>query len=323
VVVSTYRRRQYLPELFAALEAQTLPAEEFEVVVVDNGSGDGTWVALAALVEATPLRATAVGLEENRRAAGGRNAGAAHVRAPLLAITDDDCLPTPGWLSGLLAAFGDGADVVQGKVEPEPRQFAAAAPWDHTVWVPAPGPLFETCNVAYRRTAFDRAGGFDEGDPLFAPPTGRAFGEDAHLGWKVVRDGGRRAFAEDALVHHRVVPSTYRARLRDQRHAAGFPGLARRSPLVAEWFRGGVFLSAGSAAFDAAVAGAIATVALRRPWPLLAALPWARLRWRDSLVYTRGDRRRAARMVAEFAGSDLVILASLVQGSIRHRRLVL
>lgn len=323
MVVSTFRRPQYLAELFAALEAQALAVDDYEVVVVDNGSGGDTWAALTDLVGATPMRVTAVHLEENRRPSGGRNAGAVHVRAPLLAITDDDCLPTPAWLPELLAAFEDGADVVQGKVEPEPSQFAAAGPWDHRVWVPGPGPLFETCNVAYRKATFDRVGGFDEQDPLFAPPSGRAFGEDAHLGWKVVQAGGQRGFAGDAVVHHRVVPSTYVARLRDQRHAKGFPGLARRSPLVARWFKGGLFLTSRSAAFDAALAGVVVAAVTRRPWWLLAVLPWTRLRWKDSLVITRGDRSRSLQMVVEHAGSDLVILLSLLEGSVQHRRLVL
>ena len=124
-------------------------------------------------------------------------------------------------------------------------------------------------------------------------------------------------------MHHRVVASTYGARLRDLRHAKGFPGLARRSPLVAEWLKGGVFLTSRSAAFDGALVGVALAAVSRRPWALLAALPWLRFRWRDSVVITRGDRSRAARMVLEHAGSDFVILLSLLEGSVRHRRLVL
>jgi hypothetical protein len=264
----------------------------------------------------------ALRLPANRGPAPGRNAGVAASRAPLVAITDDDCLPTPGWLRGIRAAFAGGAEVVQGAVRADPSTVDRMGPWDHTIWVSPPTPFFETCNVAYRRTAFDRAGGFDEDDPLLHPPSGRAFGEDACLAWEVQRTGGRAAFAADAVVHHRCIPSTYERWLADQRELVGFPGLARRSPLVARMFVGGVFLSRRSACFDLAVGGVTAAVLLRRPWPALLTLPWARMRWADAVRVGR-SRRAAPALLARLAWSDAVALGSLVRGSVRHRRLVL
>lgn len=322
VVVSTFRRCELLPELVAALEAQDLEPGAYEVVLVDNGSGDGTWDALRAEVARTPLAMAAIRLGHNRGPAPGRNAGVAHTRAPLVAITDDDCLPTPGWLGGVRAAFDGGADVVQGTVRADPRTVDQMGPWDHTIWVTPPTPFFETCNVAYRRTAFDRAGGFDEDDPLLHPPTGRAFGEDACLAWEVQRTGGTAAYAPDAVVHHRCLPGTYRRWLADQRQLSRFPGLARRSPLVARWLTLGVFLSPRSALFDLAVVGLVAALVLRSPWPLLAVVPWLRMRWGNARHQARSVRRTPGVLV-RLAWSDTVALAAMVAGSIRYRRLVL
>jgi hypothetical protein len=222
----------------------------------------------------------------------------------------------------MLEAFDGGADVVQGTVRADPAGIDGMGPWDHTIWVTQPTPFFETCNVAYRRTAFDRAGGFDEDDPLLHPPTGRAFGEDACLAWEVQRTGGTAAFTTEALVHHRCIPSTYGRWLSDQRELAGFPGLARRSPLVAKMFVGGVFLSRRSALFDLAVAGVATAVLWRRPWPVVATLPWLRVRWGNAVSLAR-SRRRAPALLARLGWSDTVALGALVRGSLRHRRPVL
>jgi glycosyltransferase involved in cell wall biosynthesis len=322
VVVSTFRRPDYLAGLFEALERQSIDPSRYEVVVVDNGSGDDTWDRLAPLVTTAGLRARALRLAENRGPGGGRNAGFAHSRAPVVAITDDDCLPSPTWLEHVLAGFAAGADVVQGVVAPDPRE-AERGWWDHTVDISGPSPWFETSNVAYRRTAIDGVGGFDERDPLTAQHGGgRAFGEDAVLGARVVAAGGQRGWAGDAVVHHRIVRSTYRHQLREWRNLRGFPGLVRRSPVGEESLYLSVFLNRQTAQFDLALAGAVAALLTRRPGLLVAALPWAWNRW--SSTRSRTDSRlEAAMRVAQRGLIEAVGFVSLVEGSIRHRKLVL
>jgi glycosyltransferase involved in cell wall biosynthesis len=322
-VIATYNRSSFLPGLLAALEAQDLAPVDFEVVLVDNGSTDDTRAVLAAALATTPLALRVVHLPENHGPAPGRNAGARAARGELLAITDDDCLPTPSWLRATQAAFVDGADVVQGTVRADPAGVGQMGPWDHTIQVTPPTPFFETCNVAYRRTAFDRAGGFDEDDPLLHPPSGRAFGEDACLAWEVQRTGGAAAFSEHSLVHHRCIPSTYRRWLADQGQLERFPGLARRSPLVAQWLHLGLFLERRTMWFDIALLGLVGALVTRRPWLALLVGPWLRLRWGNSRHATRGDRRAALAVLPRLAWSDAVGLAAMVRGSIRYRRPIL
>lgn len=321
-LVATYGRPGFLAGLLDALEAQDLDHDTFEVVVVDNGSTDETWTQLVRWLTTTQLRALGVRMSHNRGPAAGRNAGAALVRAPLLAITDDDCLPTPGWLRNLTLAFAGGADVVQGAVHADPAGRDAMGPWDHTKWIRRPTPFFETCNVAYRRDAFERADGFDEDDPLLHPPSGRAFGEDVCLAWQVQAGGGTSAWAPNALVHHRCIPSDFSRWLADQRELAGFPGLARRSPLVAQWLHRGVFLDRRSELFDLAVVGLAAAVLTRRPWPLLAGAPWLRRRLRNARALA-GRKSQVPDVLARLAWSDTVALAAMARGSVVHRRLVL
>jgi glycosyltransferase involved in cell wall biosynthesis len=320
VVVPTYNRPQFLPELLAALEAQTANRSQFEVVVVDNGSRPEAWAALRELAANTDLPLRALRLEENQGPAGARNHGALAARGEIVAFTDDDCLPTPTWLESLLAPFATGADVVQGRTVPPAGRNRTGA-WERSVWVTSQTPLFETCNIAYRLDRFRAVGGFDEHNPLTRRAGGgRAFGEDALLGARVVQGGGRAVFASAATVHHRWLPALYRDGLRERRQLRDFPALARESAVLADGLRCGVFLSADTAAFDAAVFGIAGAVIARKPVLALAAAPWVTRRW--LAARSRPGRHPAIRL-AQLGFADLVGFASLVEGSIRNRRLIL
>jgi glycosyltransferase involved in cell wall biosynthesis len=318
VVVSSYRRRDYLAGLVSALQAQH-GAPPYEVVVVDNGSDDGTWPVLSALVTASPIPMAALRLATNVGPGPARNRAVALGRGQLLALTDDDCLPTPGWLAGLVAAFADPqVSVAQGRTEPEPGP--APGPWARSVWVTGPTVWFETCNVAYRRTAYDAVGGFDEADPAFARERGgRPFGEDAWLGGRVVARSGRSAFVPEAVVRHRWLPGSYRDHLAERRHMRGFPALAARLPAVADSCWHGIFLSRRTAAVDLAVMSAVTALTTRRPALLLGTLPWLRTAWGPA----RARRGSLPLRLAQGAGADLMGLAALAEGSVRHRRVVL
>jgi glycosyltransferase involved in cell wall biosynthesis len=322
-VVSSYRRPDFLNGLVAALVDQTLPVEDFEIIVVDNGSGDRTWDILQEHARTSPARLAVTTLAQNRGPGGGRNHGLSFVRAPYVAITDDDCLPTPGWLAAMLASLEQGIEVVQGQVEADPADRDTAGPWDHTKWILLPTPFFETCNVAYRTSSVQAVGGFDETDSLTAQVSGRAFGEDALLAWRVQEAGGRAAFTQDSLVYHRNIPATFADWLHGQRNLVGFPGLGNRSPLVAEWFWHRYFLARETALFDLATTSLAAALVTRRSWVAAGAVPWAYHRWPEAKRLSRGSRPLAAVRLAQLAVSDAVSLGSLIQGSIRHRRLLL
>lgn len=319
VHIATYRRPAFLPELLACLEVQTLPAPRFEVVIVDDGSDDDTWSVLSEQVARSGLRLAALHTE-NRGAAAARNAAVTVSHGELLAFTDDDCLPSPRWLDSLVRAAG-GVDLVQGRTEPDPDPAGMqSGPWARTIRIVEPTALFETCNIAYRRSAFERVGGFDEGHAVSARPGRHAFGEDVLLGSAVVASGGARCFAPEALVHHRYLPATFGDHLRSMRELAGFPALARESSTVsaALWRR--VFLTRRTAAFDLAAMATVLAALRRRPLLLALAAPWIVLTW--PTTRSHGGRPGIVRL-AQLGVADAVGAASLVEGSLRHGRLVL
>lgn len=316
VVVSTYRRAGRLPRLVRALEAQQL-ATPFEVLLIDNASGDGTWDTLQQLVASSPLDIRCLRMEVNRGPAPARNAGWRQARAPLVAFTDDDCAPSPTWLATLAAALVD-ADVVQGPVVPDPAQADRWGPFSRSLSDTAEG-YYPTANVGYRQAVLERVDGFDEAYTTC---------EDTDLALRVLETGGRSAWAPEAVVLHDVHRSDVRAYLREKPRWADVPRAVARHPQLrstihSQWFwrrsHPPALVAAGGLVLAALGAAGRRPLALLGGAALLA--PYARFR----LVQAPppcGPRRRLA-VLPVFLAGDIYEVAILVRASLRHRTLVL
>ena len=112
VVVPTYNRREIVMRSLETLFSQDFPTSRFEIVVVVDGSSDGTVAALQALTPACRFRVIE---QENRGPAAARNAGFHEAESGLVLFLDDDMQCDPGLLSahfrahqrlGPVAAFG-------------------------------------------------------------------------------------------------------------------------------------------------------------------------------------------------------------------------
>jgi hypothetical protein len=295
--------------LLEALAAQE-PQPPAEVVVVDDGSRDDTVdIARAASIPVRLVRQSGEG------PGAARNCGVAAARGELLAFTDADCRPAPGWLAAGMAA-AQSADLVQGPVRPDPA--ARSGPFDRTLWVTREVGLYETANLFVTRSLFERVGGFQT---LFEPIAGKEMAEDVWFGWRARRTGARTTFCQQALVHHAVFPRGPAGYVMERRRLVHFPAIARHVPELREsMFFGRAFLSSRSAAFDAAVAGVAAALLTRRGTALLAAAPYARMAGRRAL---RAGPLRSPYVAAVDVAADLVGAAWLVRGSIEQRSPVL
>lgn len=305
-----------LARLVRALEQQK-DAPPFEVVIVDDASTDGTSDELERLRAASTVPIVGVRLDENRGPATARNAGWRRATAPIIAFTDDDCAPQPGWLATLARALED-ADVVQGRTVPDPEQLVHRNVFSHTVLNEDEWGFYETCNMGYRRRVLEDLGGFDE---CFRYP----FGEDTDLAWRAKAAGARVSFEQEALVHHDVRRQSYVESLLDLRRREGVVRAIKRNPEMRRLCHYGIFWRpAHPSAFWAGVGLATAVTGRRSGWRLLAGaamcLPYVRYR---THTYPTGLPRNRPVVVPMQLLSDLVEMGVLAAASVRYRTLVL
>jgi len=215
VIIPTFQRAPVLARTLAALcENQQGELPAWEVIVVDDGSGDDTPALLAELgrryEQLQALR------QPNRKQGAARNHGLRHARGELLVFLGDDIIPEPDFLAAHWAAFRDSG---------EADNHAAIG---HTDWHPeipltpflrwanedglqfgfriiadpetVPFNFFYTSNLAIHRALYERHGGFDESFSEYG-------WEDIELGYRYQTRGGMRLRyrpAARALHHHRL-----------------------------------------------------------------------------------------------------------------------
>lgn len=311
VIVPARNAEHTISRTLASLARQDLDGD-YEVIVVDDGSGDRT----AELARQAPGPVTVL----SQRPAGpavARNLGASRSRGSALAFCDADVFPTDGWLAAGLQELAD-ADIVQGKVLPDP--LATLGPFDRTIWVTFEGGLWETANLFIRRELFERLGGFRD---QLSPSDGKPLAEDVFLGYSAQRLGARAAFSPSALAYHAVFPRRWPQYVAERRRLAYFPLMARKAPeLRGAFLYRQVFLNTRSARLDLGLAGVVFALVARSTIPLLAAGPYLRtLQWHSRRSRPIGPP--AVAVAAADLAADLVGLAAMACGSARYGSLVL
>jgi glycosyltransferase involved in cell wall biosynthesis len=221
VIVSTRNRAHYLPEVLRTLAAQECDTP-FEVIVIDNGSTDGTPALLDEWCRRDSRFRTAC--EPRPGLSRGKNAGVRMARAPLLLFTDDDMRVHSRWLESYRILFaGHGGEVMLagGPVVPIPHDLGAWPDWLDQAALADAGLLhhreerpleeFEYVwggNMAVPKILFHRFGFWDESAGLQADQRvtrqDSEFFEDTELQDRVRKAGARAWFCPGAVVYHRV-----------------------------------------------------------------------------------------------------------------------
>lgn len=208
VVIPTWNGRAYLDLVLPSLRAQT--AQDFGVVVVDNGSSDGTAEHLRERYPGVTL----VELGRNAGFAAAVNRGAAALPSEFVAVVNNDLELVPGWIEAMTAALRDHPEAgsATGKMLFYDRREVIDGAGDFTSWYGAsaprgrgeldrgqydkPEPVFSACGGAalYRRAALDDVGPFDE--DFFA------YAEDVDWGFRAQLRGWTCRYVPDAVVFH-------------------------------------------------------------------------------------------------------------------------
>lgn len=240
VVLATYNRRHLLERSLEALLHQETPLD-YEIIVVDNNSTDGT----ADMVQAYAAGCARLRyvFEPRQGVAFGRNAGIDVARGSLIAFCDDDVWVAPDWLQQIyegLLRFPE-ADFVGGKVVPiwkqtPPRWLKPDMPplalqdrGDQPFPVSAENPvcLISAC-LGVRRRALERAGLFDPQTQRVKDGVGST--EDYDWELKIWRNGGHGMYVPDAICYCEVPQARMRKSYHRRWHLGHgkFNALARR-----------------------------------------------------------------------------------------------
>ena len=312
IVVATHNRAHRLPGLLDAIRAQSHPRERLELIVVVDGSTDETAAVLERAVADGDLELRVIALPAGIGRAGARERGWRAARASLIAFTDDDCIPDPGWLgAGIAAADAHPGAIVQGRTEPIAAELDAYGgrrlAFTRTIRVRALDPGFATCNIFYPRALLVRAGGFD------LERYGRVHGsEDSDLAWRAIAGGARAVFAPEALVRHAVNWLGPLGKLRlaagwELRAYADHPGLRRAH------FTRGFFWKRSHYLLVRALAVLVLPRRLRFATPFLV-VPYAR-----ELIARGRVEGGGALLAPYYVLLDLVELVSVARTALRHR----
>ncbi len=204
VIVPTYNRLGRLQHVIAALEKQRYPTEDYEVIVVSDGSSDGTDDYLKGYDSKLNLRWFT---QANQGPAAARNLGIGKAIGELVVFVDDDVVPQPQLLAVHVRAHSEaGRDVVVigPLLSPEGFVMSPWVRWEQEmlmkqyrallsgVWEPS-ARQFYTGNASLPRAQFMAAGGFDQNFR-------RA--EDVELAYRLADRGLDFVFKMDAVGMH-------------------------------------------------------------------------------------------------------------------------
>jgi GT2 family glycosyltransferase len=209
VLVLNLNGRSYLDACLSSLDAQTYPRDRFEVVVVDNGSTDGSLSFIKDKYPSTRVMA----LPGNQGFCAPYNAAIRSCDSEFVALLNNDARVDREWLGALVsAAERHHAVAVASKIldwSGETIDFVGGATsfighaWQADFRAPATRtyeerPLLFPCagSALYSRAAFLDAGAFDE--DFFA------YFEDVDVGWRLNLFGGTVVLAPNAVTYHRI-----------------------------------------------------------------------------------------------------------------------
>jgi glucosyl-dolichyl phosphate glucuronosyltransferase len=217
VILCTYNRCRTLLKALNSLALSELPGHvEWEVLVVDNNSGDQTNEMVKEFCRKWPGRFRYI-FERQPGKSHALNTGIRQAKGQILAFVDDDVTVEPTWLWNLTRALGNrewagaGGRILPEKSFVAPRWLALDGPYKMGGILAlfdlgsAPGPLeiapFGT-NMAFRREIFEKYGDFRT--DLGPAPGNEIRNEDTEFGRRVMSAGERLRYEPSAVVYHEI-----------------------------------------------------------------------------------------------------------------------
>ena len=272
MLVAARNEAATLPHLMQALQAQALPPHQFEVLIADDHSADGTAALVAAAAQNSLFGLRLITLPPGPTGKKAALAAAeAQARAPWVVCTDADCRPAPGWLRAYADLLPADLHFISGPVRLTPGgawfdgllglEFAGLVGVGAACIARGRPTMCNGANLAFRRSTFHEVGGY-------ADNAGIASGDDEFLLHKIHQryPAGIRFLADARAVVDTPAPATLPALLRQRvRWASKWPHYRTSAPRQLAL----LVLGANISLF----AGLVLTVF----WPALG--PWVAAGW--------------------------------------------
>jgi glycosyltransferase involved in cell wall biosynthesis len=206
IVIASHNRSESLLDFLRQLSHQVVPkGVDWEVLIVDNGSSDGTEAMVASFVEKDPKRFRYF-FEKRPSKSIALNAGVRHAMGEVLVFTDDDCVPDPCWLASLAQEFSSDPSiaVVGGRVEllNDQHRPVSIRTSPHRAIISTVDDLFSLligCNMAIHRRVFSSVANFD---PLLGPGARVPAMEDLDFLYRAYQRDFKISYSPDAVVYH-------------------------------------------------------------------------------------------------------------------------
>lgn len=219
IIICTYNREKYLAPLLESIISQDYPKEEYEIVLINNNSADGTEEWCLTFAAAHPEVAFRYFVETQQGLSHARNRGIAESRGSLLAYVDDDATIFDGYLKAYSLFFQTHAEVLAAGGPIIPAYEGTPPQWlTHFTKELLTGYLYRGPqagffshgkypgggNACYRKAFFDQFGRFNvalgrKGNNLIGA-------EEKDLFHRYLAAGGRIGYLPEAGIYHYIPP---------------------------------------------------------------------------------------------------------------------
>ena len=224
VIVPTYNRLELLKSQVNALMSQTLAETQYEVLVVNDGSSDGTKEYLDHMQDFYDH--LKIFHHQNGGPAKARNTALKHVSGSIVAFTDDDCVVDRNWLETILEQWNESIVGLQGATYTDREHVT---PLTHQIDNLSGHNSVPTCNAAYLKSALTFIDGFDESFPS-------PHNEDADVSWRI-QQIGKVAFCPEMRVYHPPRKDSFRKVSRRMKIMESEFTLYQKSPALYKKYR--------------------------------------------------------------------------------------
>ena len=196
LIIPAYNAEKTIASCLEAALNQSLSSENYEIIVIDDGSIDNT----PEIVKNYPVRLIR---QKNKGPAAARNKGASEAQGDILIFTDSDCEPDFNFIENIILPIEqeDYITGVQGSYKTKQKEFMARfAQIEIEIRYKRMAKnsyidFIGTYAAAYKKDVFQKYGGFDTGFPLAA-------GEDIDLSYRLYQENHKMIFAPEAFVYH-------------------------------------------------------------------------------------------------------------------------